>query len=299
MKQFKKIEGIIAPTFTPFNNDGSVNLAEYKKLNKYITQNGVNGVFVSGTSGEFINLSIYERRDMLIAAKESVTDGSKIIFNVTSMNLNEVDLMCQWARDIKVDAVTATAPYYYRYDEDTIVSYFSKIAELAYEIPFYLYNMSGMTGNPITTSIISRLSDKHTNICGIKDSSMDFMMILDYQYALKDRPFNILTGNDAQVLTTLLAGGDGGVIALAGVFPKICNEIYTKFKSKDLAGAKQEQEKIHVLRGICRDIMPIMSHKKMLEFLGFNMGGARFPMRNLTQNESDIIERTLKDLELI
>ena len=36
-----------------------------------------------------------------------------------------------------------------------------------------------------------------------------------------------------------------------------------------------------------REITPITSHKKLLEAQGFQMGPARFPMRDLSQHETD------------
>ena len=67
-------------------------------------------------------------------------------------------------------------------------------------MPVYLYNMSGMTNNPITPAILKTVAEQHRNICGVKDSSMDFMTLLNYQIAMEKMDFELITGNDAQVL---------------------------------------------------------------------------------------------------
>ena len=110
--------------------------------------------------------------------------------------------------------------------------------------------------------------------------------------------FELITGNDAQLLTALMAGGAGGVIALAGVYPKLCQKIYDDFKAGDMAGAKTAQDKVHMLRAMVRRVMPVMAHKEMLKMQGFDMGPARFPFRELTQAEKDEIHACVKSLGL-
>ena len=62
----------------------------------------------------------------------------------------------------------------------------------------------------------------------------------------------MITGNDAQLLTALMAGGAGGVIALAGVYPKLCQKIYDDFIAGNMEGAKAAQDKVHILRSMVR-----------------------------------------------
>ena len=61
---------ISAPQLTPFREDGSINYGEYTRLTQFITDAGVHGVFVCGTTGEFVNLTLEERKRLLTAAVE-------------------------------------------------------------------------------------------------------------------------------------------------------------------------------------------------------------------------------------
>lgn len=290
--------GITAPLLTPFCEDGNIDYKEYARLVLFVTDNGVHNLFVGGTTGEFVNLAADERKRLLAVACDNRSSETKVMFNVTAMNQEEMEDFCQWARQCGADAVSVTAPYYHKYDKEALIQYFCKCADLAGEIPLYLYNMPGMTTNPITPDILGRLAERCPNLGGIKDSSMDFMMILEYQEAVRGYSVEIVTGNDAQILTTLQAGGDGAVAALAGVYPELTSCIWNSFLDGKLDEAREAQNKVMDLRRLCRDVMPVMSHKYLLELRGFQMGKARFPMRDLNEREKETIRNYIKRLGL-
>ncbi|MFQ9816507.1 MAG: dihydrodipicolinate synthase family protein [Oscillospiraceae bacterium] len=66
------------PQLTPFREDGSINYGEYTRLTQFITDAGVHGVFVCGTTGEFVNLTLEERKRLLTAAVEE--RGRRAVF---------------------------------------------------------------------------------------------------------------------------------------------------------------------------------------------------------------------------
>ncbi|MFR3923332.1 MAG: dihydrodipicolinate synthase family protein [Dysosmobacter welbionis] len=58
--------------------DGSINYGEYTRLTQFITDAGVHGVFVCGTTGEFVNLTLEERKRLLTAAVRE--QGRRAVF---------------------------------------------------------------------------------------------------------------------------------------------------------------------------------------------------------------------------
>ncbi|WP_024295149.1 dihydrodipicolinate synthase family protein [Lacrimispora indolis] len=290
------LEGISAPVLTPFYENGKVNTTEYTRLIEYIAGSGIKGIFVGGTSGEFVNLRIEERKNLLLAAKEGVRKETTLLFNVTSMNEQELFSLIEWAKKKGADAVSVTAPYYHKYDEKALCQYFEKVANIAEGLPVYLYNMSGMTNNPITAKMLKEVSERCTNICGIKDSSMDFMTLLNYQAVIEREDFEVITGNDAQVLSALFAGAAGGIIAIASVYPELTLEIWNGYRNGDLEGARRAQKTVLQIRELFRSIMPTITHKEALKLKGFDMGPARFPFRDLGEEEKLCLEKGLEKL---
>ena len=54
----KQIKGVVVPILTPLKSDESVDVASLRRLVNYLIDNGVHGIWVSGTTGEFANLRI-------------------------------------------------------------------------------------------------------------------------------------------------------------------------------------------------------------------------------------------------
>lgn len=290
--------GISAPQLTPFHDNGEVNYEEYTRLTRFLMEGGVKGIFVCGTTGEFANLTMDERKQLLKAAKDGIGCG-KILYNITALNLKDIKALVEWAKQEAADGVSLTAPYYHGYDEIALTDYFIKVSKLAAPLPVYLYNIPSMVHNTITPEILEAVRHICENVKGIKDSSMDFMTFLKFQLAAPEQDFEILTGNDAQVLTALQAEGSGAVIALAGVFPRLCTRIYDSFRAGDLETARRSQDTVLKLRDLVRGTLPVTAHKEMLKMQGFSMGKARFPFRELTAKEGEKIRTVIQELEVL
>ena len=67
-----KIRGVIVPILTPLNPDETVDKDSLRRLVNYVIDSGVHGIWVSGTTGEFANLSDQQR---LILAGKHLEDG--------------------------------------------------------------------------------------------------------------------------------------------------------------------------------------------------------------------------------
>lgn len=293
------LQGVWAPLLTPYDEAGAVCEAEYRRLTAFALDQGLQGVFVGGTSGEFVNLTIEERQTLLTAAA-GAADPSRLLYNVTAMNLRDMRRLMDWGRTHGAGAFSVTAPYYHKYDTAALTRYFCTVAQMAGDMPLYLYNMSGMTNNPITPGILKEVADRCPNVRGIKDSSMDFMTLLDYQTALADKPdFEIVTGNDAQVYYALCAGAAGGIIATAGVFPAVSAGIWQAWQAGRPDQAREAQRQVSAARQLFRSVMPVMAHKYALELQGFSLGAARFPFRDLLPAEKETLARGLRDAGLL
>lgn len=65
MNNYEKLEGMVAATFTPLDENGDVNLSVIDKYADQIASTPVKGIFVCGTTGEFSSLTIDERKLIL------------------------------------------------------------------------------------------------------------------------------------------------------------------------------------------------------------------------------------------
>lgn len=292
------LKGIFAAMVTPYREDGSVDLSSVRRLTQHMLSNGVDGILVCGTTGEFPVLTPAERQDIAEAVLGEMGSAGKLLINISSMQQSEAAELIHHARRIGTDGISVVAPWYYKFDQEALFRYFAWVAEQAGELPVYLYNIPANAKNAISPALLKRLAQACPNVHGIKDSSMDFMTYTDYQREMGPG-FTVLTGNDAQILPALQAGGAGAVVASAGVFPALTKGIYEDFMAGRLEQAREKQRKIYGFRGLCRSVMPGMAHKKALELMGFSMGPPRLPFRELNPEETDTMRQGLQDLGLL
>lgn len=294
------MRGISAPQLTPMKADGSVDYERYAALTARLAKGGIQGIFICGTTGEFVNLTAEERKNLLIAARDGADGKVQLMYNVTALNLQEIRMYIDWAKEQGANCLSVTPPYYHGYDPSALTAYFRTVANMAEGMPVYLYNIPGMAKNPITPAILRNVCDSCENVVGLKDSSMDYQTFLEFRLAVQDKPdFELITGNDAQVLATMQYGGAGGVIAMASVFPELCESIFTLYNEGKVDEARQAQDTVLQLRSLVRRVMPIMAHKEILRLHGFDMGPARFPLRELTDAERAEVRTTLEKLHML
>ena len=292
----QKLTGIFAAMVTPYRPDGSVSLETARELAACLADGGLDGVLLCGSTGEFPLLTQKERMDLAQAVQEEAGDRLSVTVNVSSLRFRETEELILHARRQGISSVFLLPPYYYGFDQEALLRYFQQVSKEAGDLSIYLYNIPANAKNAITPRLLAAVSQTCPNIRGIKDSSMDFMVYTDYQRAVERSDFSFLTGNDAQILAALQAGGDGAVAATAGIFPKAAKGIQAQFQQGDLTGANECQSFLYSLRELCRGIMPIITHKRLLERLGFPMGPPRFPFRPLTPLEQKRFDQAVDNL---
>ena len=82
MKNYQRLEGMIAATFTPFDAEGRVNHAMISTYANWIAGTAIQGVFVCGTTGESVSLTIDERKAILEQWISSAKGRFKVIAHV-------------------------------------------------------------------------------------------------------------------------------------------------------------------------------------------------------------------------
>src|SRR5690606_7037688 len=110
--EFMKFSGIYTPVITPFNQDGSINFDAYVEHVDHLIQNGVQGLVIGGTTGEYYVESLEERIQLLKLAKEHATFGVHIVFGTGSVNPADSIVLAKAAAEYQADAIlVATPPY--------------------------------------------------------------------------------------------------------------------------------------------------------------------------------------------
>ncbi|MCS7133479.1 MAG: dihydrodipicolinate synthase family protein [Candidatus Caldarchaeum sp.] len=133
------------------------------ELANFLMDNGVAGLFVCGTAGEDAKLGREKRAEVAEAAVEAA--GSKMLVNVGASDLDTVLWLTKHASRVGAHAVSAVAPFYYRYDTESLIKFYQKIADES-SVPVLVYNNPGRQGYPITAEGLVKILETVTPLPG-------------------------------------------------------------------------------------------------------------------------------------
>ena len=88
-----KLEGLIAATYTPLNQDGTLNLSQIGPMVNHLRGQRIAGLYVCGSTGEGISLSGLERRKVA----ESYVQESGELPVVVQVGHNSLREACELA----------------------------------------------------------------------------------------------------------------------------------------------------------------------------------------------------------
>lgn len=223
------INGVWVPVITPFKED-KVDFDSYERLVEHYIKHGAHGIMPVATTGETPTLSENEYEKIVARSMEIVNGRIPVIIGLGGNNTKAVIEKLAMAEKYKVDGILSVSPYYNRPDQRGIFEHFNAISQST-DLDIMLYNIPYRTGRNIENETLFKLAEKK-NIIGVKDASGDFNKTIDL---LLNRPegFSVLSGEDSLFYSSLLLGGDGGIMASAHLRTKDFIKVYNDIKNND------------------------------------------------------------------
>lgn len=295
-----KIENLIAATYTPLNEDGSLNLDILPDYKGFLKNNKVAGVFVNGSTGDFVSLTVEERKEMIDAWAIERSDDFFVFNHVGHTSLKVAKDLTKHCAD-KVDAISALAPYYFSVPSlESLVEYCAEIAACAPNIPFYYYHIPVLSGADFSMFEFLKMAEvKIPNLGGIKFTKND---VIDYRYCkdYKNGKYNILYGVDEMLLSSLPYDARGWVGSTYNHLAPLYYEVIEAFKNGDHALANQLQAKSAQFvdelngRGGFNG-----AGKSFMRVLGLDFGPCRYPHKTFSDEELSEVKKILTDLGIM
>jgi len=288
--------GVIPALVTPFTDDGKhVDEARLRALVKYVIEKGATGVVPCGTTGEFQNMTIEERK---LASKIVIDETKGKVPVIVGTGCSSTDLtveMTKFAKDAGADAALVVTPYYHKPALRGIYEHFRLVAETV-DLPLILYNIPQVTGVQLPWQVVEDLAEI-PNIAGVKDSSGELRYILALIEKTSPK-LSIMVGHDEVVLPALAAGCSGMILASANVIPDIWRELYDAFERGDLKKAREIQLKVQKFTRVMVKSGSV-GPKAALEMIGVKVGPVRLPLTQggeLTYEEREELRIDLEKL---
>ena len=273
--------GSMVALVTPMQADGALDVDSLRKLVEFHISQGTDAIVAVGTTGESATLSVEEHCDVIRLVVEQVNGRIPVIAGTGANSTSEAIELTQSAKDLGVDAVLLVAPYYNKPTQQGMYLHFKAIAE-AVNIPQILYNVPGRTASDLLPETVGRLSEL-SNIIGIKEATGDVSRVQQIKQ-LSREGFALYTGEDANTVDFILAGGQGVISVPANVAPKLMHEMCQAALAGNETLARDINSKLvalHQFLFVESNPIPV---KWALNEMRLISSGIRLPMTVLSEN---------------
>ena len=293
------IEGLVAASFTPMNPDGSMNPAMIEQQLDLLVRNKVAGVFVNGSTGESLSLSVQERLDIAKRWVDAAPDDFKVIIHCGHTSLAECKDMAAQAEKIGAWGIGAMAPSFFKPETlAELVAFCVELASCAPNLPFYYYHIPSMTGVHFPmTDFLEAASPKIPNLAGIKYTWED---LLDFNLCrlMDGGRFDLLFGRDEHLICGLALGARGAIGSTYNFAAPLYNRLIEAFDSGNLEKARQlqvqSQKMIRLFLRVDATFLGVM--KTVMKMVGVDCGPVRLPLKNPSQEQHDKLQADLEKI---
>lgn len=298
MKNYQRIEGLVAASFTPMDALGNVYLPAIEHYADLMARSGMSGVFVCGTTGESHSLTTQERKEILVEWVKSAQGRFKVIAHVGSNSMREAMELAAHAQQVGADTIGAMAPCFFKpATVRDLIAFFAPIAASAAELPFYYYNMPSMTG--VSLSVPEFLVEGKKvipNLVGTKFTHNNLMEMGEC-LALNNGAFEVLHGYDEILIAGLAFGAVGGVGSTYNYLPKVYLGIIEAMKKRDMETARQlQQQSIEVVKVIIKYGGGVRGGKAIMNLIGIECGQCRLPITPFSDEEYISLKEDLEKI---
>jgi N-acetylneuraminate lyase len=298
LKTSNHLSGLVAAAHTPFNALRELNLAVVEKQAEHLSHNGIDSVFIAGSTGESHSLTLDERLALATRWSEVVRrTPMRLIVHVGSNCLADARTLAAHAQRMKASAIAALAPSYFKPGTlDLLLDCCADIAAAAPELPFYFYDIPALTGVQFSMpDFLDKGFERIPTLAGIKFTNLDLM---SYQRCLQshDRGFDVPWGVDESYLAAIALGAKAAVGSSFNFAAPIYHRMMAAVSNGQSELAQREQLKSVQLIALLARFGYMPSAKAVMGFLGVEVGPARLPHPDLSADARDSLRRGLDDI---
>ncbi len=294
----KKINGYIAAPFTPMFENGDLNLELISDYADLLIRAGLDGVFVNGSTGEGALLTKEERMAVAEKWNEVGAGRLKVIVHTGGTNVRDQQDLASHAERSGAWAVAAMAPAFLAPKRtEEFVEYCKAIASAAPSLPFYFYHIPPLNGFRLSLINFLKAADGVIpNLAGIKFTDNDIFEFERCRYVAGGK-YEMLWGYDEMFLDALSYGNSAGIGGTYNHCFSLYKDMKAAYKIKDMDRCRELQHQSHQFCEILgRYRGNIMGGKRMMKFIGLDMGPNRTPLQTISEEEEKQIKKELDEI---
>lgn len=288
--------GSMVALVTPMRADGSIDSDCLQKLVEFHISNGTDAIVAVGTTGESATLTIDEHCDVIRQVVSYVDNRVPVIAGTGANSTAEAIELTRLAKELGADAALLVTPYYNKPTQEGLYQHYKLIAE-SVDIPQILYNVPGRTGCDLLPETVARLAPI-SNIVGIKEATGDLTRVTKIK-ELCGNDIELYTGEDANTVDFILAGGVGVISVTANVAPQQLHDMCVAAAAGNADEARAINDKLALLHQrlfIESNPIPV---KWALTEMDMIPAGIRLPMTVLSEDYHQTVREALDTAGLL
>ncbi|MBK5195819.1 MAG: dihydrodipicolinate synthase family protein [Proteiniphilum sp.] len=294
----QKLKGLIAAPFTPMFEDGSLNMGMIAPYAAKLKKDGLNGVFVCGTTGEGMLMTPDERMAVAEQWVEEQTPDFKVIVHVGTTSYTQSKDLAKHAQKIGASAVGCMGPIFLKPENvDNLIRFCIEVAAGAPELPFYYYHIPTVSGVWLSmTDFLEKAQWAIPNLAGIKFTHGNMMEMLQC-IRVDNGKWDILNGFDEQLLCGLSVGVEAAVGSTFNYMATLYRNLIGAFQKGDIERARDLQfQSVRFIDILIRHGGGVIGGKPVMKMIGLDCGPLRAPARNLSTAEFKQYEKELNEI---
>ncbi len=227
-----RITGVYTAIVTPFTKDGQIDWGAFDKLLQLQAQAEVDGVVITGTTGESPTLSVDEKVSLYRRGRAFLPANVKVMAGTGGNCTKQSIELSKLAQDAGVDSLLIVTPPYNKPTREGLRAHYEAIAD-ATRIPLCLYHVPSRTGQKLSPDELAYICDI-PQVTAVKEASAELPL---FAKALMLSKADYLSGDDFTYLPSLAVGGQGVISVATNVFPRAFVQMTRCFQRGDTAGA--------------------------------------------------------------
>ncbi len=220
----EQIKGVYAAGLSVLNQNLALDVKNTIKHAENVIDLGCHGVVFFGSTGQSQLISLSEKIQLINELPNSRYKNKFIIGTGLNSLIDTINLM-KISRSMGFNNFLIMPPAYYKYGDDEVINFYSKIINEINDCKIILYNFEKLCGYKFSVQCVENLVKKFPKqIVGVKDSSYNLFE------TLKIKNFSIFPGSEAKLLKGLELGCDGIITATTNITASLAREIYDNFQ---------------------------------------------------------------------
>lgn len=291
MRDLNKYKGIIPAFYACYDENGEISPERVRELTEFHIKKGVKGLYVNGSSGECIYLSVQDRKVVLENVMAVAKGKLTVIAHVACNNTKDSIELAKHAESLGVDAIAAIPPIYFRLPEYSIAAYWNAMSNAAPNTDFLIYNIPQLAGVALTQNLYKEMR-KNPRVIGVKNSSMPVIDIQLFCEAGGD-DYIVFNGPDEQFISGRAIGAEGGIGGTYGAMPELflkLNDLINENKMEEAKKLQYDINQVIFKMCSCHGNMYAVIKEILRINENLNIGSVREPLTGLIEEDIEIVK---------